>query len=136
NTSGKLVPFGSIEKDVDYPIATDYGNWWRIVFADRVGYVRKSEVHIESEVTFKKYNISLQEAVNIQMKANPQTDKKQYAYVSKAYIDENNRVTANALYVRTGPGTNYKSIGTLPKGTKVTILEEVNGWYAIQYNNS
>src|SRR5690606_21902695 len=92
NTSGKLVPFGSIEKDVDYPIATDYGNWWRIVFADRVGYVRKSEVHIESEVTFKKYNISLQEAVNIQMKANPQTDKRQYAWVHKDYIDKNKNV--------------------------------------------
>ena len=44
NTSGKLVPYGIIDKGQSYPVATEYGNWWRVVYADRVGYVRKSEV--------------------------------------------------------------------------------------------
>ncbi|WP_229733703.1 heparinase II/III domain-containing protein [Compostibacillus humi] len=46
NTSGKLVPFGTIDKGQTYPIASDYGNWWRVIFSDRVGYVRKSDVQI------------------------------------------------------------------------------------------
>src|SRR5690606_24742227 len=47
NTSGSLVPFGVIDKGQVYPIATDYGNWWRVIYADRVGYVRKSEVETQ-----------------------------------------------------------------------------------------
>src|SRR5690606_9983112 len=47
NTSGSLVPYGIIDKGQSYPIATDYGNWWRVVYADRVGYVRKSDVQTE-----------------------------------------------------------------------------------------
>ncbi|MBO1006009.1 N-acetylmuramoyl-L-alanine amidase, partial [Pseudogracilibacillus auburnensis] len=63
NTSGKLVPFGTIDKGATFPIATDYGNWWRIVFSDRVGYVRKSDVEsefIKSDKYFKaKGNIPI-----------------------------------------------------------------------------
>ena len=81
------------------------------------------------------YNISLSQAVKMQMKASPQTDKKTYAYVSKAYIDKNNKVTASSLNVRSGPGKNNKVIGKLSKGTKVSILDEINGWYAIEYKN-
>ncbi len=33
--------------------------------------------------------------------------------------------------VRSGPGTNFKVIGTLPKGTFVSILERKNGWVKI-----
>src|SRR5690606_33584030 len=44
---GKLVPFGTIDMDVTYPIVSDYGNWWRVIYSDRVGYVRKSEVEVD-----------------------------------------------------------------------------------------
>ncbi|WP_202616107.1 alginate lyase family protein, partial [Sediminibacillus terrae] len=44
NSSGELVPFGELEKGVIYPIAEDYGNWWRIIYLGRVGFVKKSEV--------------------------------------------------------------------------------------------
>lgn len=44
NSSGKLVPFAEIEKGQKYHIATDYGNWYRVILADRIGYVKKSEV--------------------------------------------------------------------------------------------
>ncbi|MEK5271993.1 alginate lyase family protein [Aeribacillus sp. FSL K6-8394] len=46
NTSGKLVPFGTIEKGKEYKIASDYGNWWRIIFSGRIGYVQKSAVQL------------------------------------------------------------------------------------------
>jgi len=35
------------------------------------------------------------------------------------------------LNVRSGPGTGYSRIGSLRKGTQVTILETLNGWYKI-----
>lgn len=41
-------------------------------------------------------------------------------------------VTANTgLNVRTGAGTSYRVIKALPKGTKVTVYEENNGWARI-----
>ena len=33
--------------------------------------------------------------------------------------------------VRSGPGTNFKVIATLPKGTFVSLLERKNGWVRI-----
>ncbi|MDI3528973.1 MAG: lactocepin [Thermoanaerobacter sp.] len=44
------------------------------------------------------------------------------------------RVTASVLNVREEASTSTKVIGTLSKGTVVTLLEEVNGWYKINYN--
>ena len=38
------------------------------------------------------------------------------------------------LNVRTGPGTSYDKIGELTNGTKVTVLEEKDGWYRFNYN--
>ena len=41
-------------------------------------------------------------------------------------------VSANiGLNVRTGAGTSYRIIKALPKGTKVTVYEEKNGWARI-----
>ena len=40
----------------------------------------------------------------------------------------------NGLNVRSGPGTTYEKIGSLPNGTTVTILETMdNGWHRISY---
>ncbi|SDK61215.1 alginate lyase family protein, partial [Sediminibacillus albus] len=44
NTSGNLVPFGELERGTVFPITTDYGNWWRIIYLDRIGYVKKSDL--------------------------------------------------------------------------------------------
>ena len=38
------------------------------------------------------------------------------------------KVTALALNIRSGPGTNYPILGTLPIGTLVTVLESDGGW--------
>lgn len=40
--------------------------------------------------------------------------------------------TASYLFVRSGPGTGYKFVSGLWKGTSVEILEEQNGWYKIK----
>ncbi|MRG85079.1 alginate lyase family protein [Salinibacillus xinjiangensis] len=47
NTSGDLVPFGVIKKGKSYPIVSNYGNWWRVLLSDRVGYVNKDAVKVE-----------------------------------------------------------------------------------------
>ena len=37
-------------------------------------------------------------------------------------------VTGEGLNIRTGPGTDYDSAGSYTYGTRVTILEQINGW--------
>jgi uncharacterized YkwD family protein len=44
-------------------------------------------------------------------------------------------VTAGALNVRTGPGSNYKVIGTIYKNEYVRIFAKIGSWYVIQTNS-
>jgi len=133
---GKLVPFGEITEGAHYQIAFDYGNWWGIIYAGRVGYVRKADANIK----YTKYNRSFNELLNMQMKAAPQTDlyRNLPAYVSAYYIKDN-KVTASTLNVREKPNNTSFIYGTLKKGSTVTIKETATGtavngntkWYNI-----
>ena len=42
--------------------------------------------------------------------------------------DSAGTVTAENLNIRQGPGTNYAKVGSLPRGTSLTIQEVKNGW--------
>ncbi|MRG85089.1 S8 family peptidase [Salinibacillus xinjiangensis] len=56
NTSGSLEQFAVIEKGTSYPIVSDYGNWYRIIISDRVGYVHKNNVELDmATIDFGKY---------------------------------------------------------------------------------
>ncbi len=41
------------------------------------------------------------------------------------------KVTATALNIRTGPSTSYQSLGTLPNGTIVDIVDVSGSWYKV-----
>src|SRR5690625_1764291 len=136
STSSKALrsyPVGSILKFYTYS-----KDWYRtgvyINGVKQTGYIHKS--HVGDGNTH--YDLTLDQALKIQMDATPQTDNK-YAWVSKEYIDKDNKVIASSLNVRPRPGTgtdkSFNPIGTLSKGTTVKILEEYNGWYAIEYNS-
>ncbi|MCV9884747.1 M14 family metallocarboxypeptidase [Metabacillus halosaccharovorans] len=43
NRGGKLVPFAGIYTNASYPVLADYGNWYKVVVSDRLGYVRKQD---------------------------------------------------------------------------------------------
>ncbi len=90
----------------------------------------------EASVNYSKYNLSLDQAVDMQMELSipPQTDQN-YAYVSAAYINDDNQVTADVLNVRSGPSVANREVGTLAKGTVVAILGETNGWYQIEFRS-
>ncbi|WP_188393456.1 glucosaminidase domain-containing protein, partial [Compostibacillus humi] len=128
NSSGKLVPFGTIEKEQVFPIASDYGNWWRIIYLDRIGYVRKSEVQLSGfRINYSKYNITLEDAAKKQMKVSPQTDVYMNGdlYVRwDAFISLNGTksgVIDKGWRIRTGPGTNFKTayMTTSPREVKL-----------------
>ena len=43
--------------------------------------------------------------------------------------------TASSLNVRTGPSTSYSRLGSIPRGTHVTIYQQRSGWYQIAYGS-
>lgn len=110
-------------------------NWYEATTkSGQKGYVHKNHINEKISINNTVYDINLKSALDIQMKAKPQTDKK-VAWVSKDYIKKN-KVTASSLHVRTGPGGGDKSLGTISKGTIVNVLDEHNNWYMIAYNHN
>ncbi|HBP20085.1 MAG TPA: hypothetical protein DEA08_20135, partial [Planctomycetes bacterium] len=45
---------------------------------------------------------------------------------------ETRSITARALSIRSGPGTNYRSLGTVPRGTKVEVLRSSGSWLRVR----
>lgn len=45
-------------------------------------------------------------------------------------------ITGNSVYVRSGPGTSYGSIGSLSRNASINILERQGGWVKISFGNT
>ncbi|WP_340084376.1 SH3 domain-containing protein [Siminovitchia sp. FSL H7-0308] len=142
NTSGSMVEFASLEPNQSYHIIRQTSeNWLEVSIGNRIGYVYLPWVSLGPRFKETAYGLTLQEMLNIQMKHNPQTDKKYNAFVSAKYIDQYNRVIADSLHVRGGPSPSYWVLGQLPKGQQVKILRTVRSndrnnpiWYEIEYD--
>ncbi|HLR69334.1 MAG TPA: peptidoglycan-binding protein, partial [Virgibacillus sp.] len=90
------------------------------------------------KVTYSKYDISLERALDIQMNQLQQTDqyRNKPAYISANYVTISNgvaRTTAN-LNVRASSSTGSHIYGTLPKGSVVHIINKGSQWHKISYN--
>lgn len=46
NQSGDLIPLTYMQKGINYPILSDYGNWYKIDVAGRVAYIHKDNVEV------------------------------------------------------------------------------------------
>ncbi len=51
-------------------------------------------------------------------------------------LDTHGFTTANSLNVRSGPSTNYDTVGSLNAGSKVAIIESSGDWLKIVFGNS
>lgn len=54
-------------------------------------------------------------------------------YISSPLIADGKLISASNL--RSGPGVNFQSLGVLPKGTPVTVIEDKNSWSRIEVPN-
>jgi mannosyl-glycoprotein endo-beta-N-acetylglucosaminidase len=150
---GKLVPFGEITEGAHYQIAFDYGNWWGIIYAGRVGYVKKDDTNVK----YTSYSRSFTEVLQKQMAASPQiasTETNGYV-LSTAFKSIQNGygiVSGNNWIIRSGPGTKFTQLnaatsnGYLINNEKVKILssevvynsttKNMETWYEIDYRNT
>ena len=60
-----------------------------------------------------------------------------YGYMLRAFLDSGTMTSTvttrngGKVNVRSGPSSRYSSVGSLPSGTRVTVLLKGNGWYHI-----
>lgn len=57
NTSGSLVPFAVIQSKQSYPVISEYGNWYKISIAGRIGYIHKSLTSLPFKATDKYFKV-------------------------------------------------------------------------------
>jgi len=135
-------------------------NGWSLVSANgKTGYVNSAYlsstvVQLPGAATakiskvYEAYNITLNDAVNIQMKVNPQTDKKYSTFISSSAFSSLNSstnptqgVVSGTWNIRGGAGTNYWVVATAKNGTTLKILSKVKAadgstWYQVSLDQS
>ena len=101
---------GSLPSKASVQILETLNGWYKIKYNNLTGYVSSQYVSV---------NTSSDTSLN-----SPSTQNKV------------GTVTASpSLNIRSGASTNYSIIGSLPSKASVQILETLNGWYKIKYNN-
>ncbi len=65
NSSGKLVPIGTLVKGQEYPRVRDYGNWHEIQFGNRYGYVHKCGTRPSEGKNIKNLNKSYKSNIGV-----------------------------------------------------------------------
>ncbi len=159
----KYNTIGYLKKDSEAVVVDTSGTWYKIEYNGKYGYISSKytkDVTKTVEVTASSLNVrsgpsTKYKSIGILKKGKTVTvvaDMKDwykieykdgYGYISKKYAREvasekpsaGKTVTVTTdLYVRSGPGKEYKTIGTLKKGKTVETFDKKNGWYQIKFN--
>ncbi|MGG3080960.1 SH3 domain-containing protein, partial [Heyndrickxia faecalis] len=127
-----------LDKGTAVKVYSEEDGWAKVEIGGKIGYVstnyltsaaKQSNGKVTSIV--KKYDLSLDELANIQMKVSPQTDTNE-RYIRSDAIKLTSHTTGvvqnGNWHIRDGAGTKNHEVGeTLKEGTKVTILSTVKG---------
>ncbi|MCJ0929618.1 GW dipeptide domain-containing protein [Virgibacillus halodenitrificans] len=142
-----LSQFQGGEFSVNLTETVGNNTWYRGVLNGRTSWVHEAFLE-ETNIIYKDYNMTFQEAVDIQMTRSPQTDKyrNQNAYIHAGYIEiiRSAVITGSGVRLRTAPQFGDNISVTVEKGTSVEILRTVSGdsysgsnsWYEIKYKDN
>src|SRR5690625_4904291 len=99
-----------------------------------------SKQTLKNIITKIDYGLSLNAAVEIQMKRSPFIMNGSHGFVAKSRVNSNLKMKAGSTNVRTMPTTvsnrDNKIIKKLQGGTKIKPIAEVGKWYAIEVGGS
>jgi N-acetylmuramoyl-L-alanine amidase CwlD len=105
---------GSLSNGAKVEIVGTSGSWYKIKYGSGYGYVSKDYVTVSSSSNNSSSNNTT---------TTPSTS-------TTGTIKVN-----DTLNVRSGAGTSYSVIGSLKNGATIEIVETVNSWYKIKFNN-
>ncbi|PMC39737.1 N-acetylmuramoyl-L-alanine amidase [Bacillus sp. UMB0899] len=115
STSSSRV--GSLKKNETVTIVKESGNWVQIKTKNISGWVHSDYLKIKLNTSSQKDNTSTTPAQSSTAKGS-------------------GKVTATSLNVRNSGSLSGGVVGSVTKGTKVTILEEKNDWYKISFGSN
>ncbi|MGV8980695.1 C40 family peptidase [Clostridium sp.] len=102
---------GSLSKNAKIDTLGQEGDFYKISYMGKTGYVNKPYIKIVKNTPVPKV----------------------VATVKSTSIEKYGQITATDLNVRSGAGTNYPVTGSIKFGSKVTMYESSNGFYKIIY---
>lgn len=121
--------------------------WYRGILNGRTVFLHSNWVSGDF-VTYIHYGVTLNEALNIQMQKNPQTDKYKnspaYVYSKDVDINTGGKITGSSVNLRTSPKLTAGIYKTVNAGTLFILLDSnITGdaynndkkWYKIEYDN-
>ncbi|UZJ78497.1 SH3 domain-containing protein [Fictibacillus sp. KU28468] len=128
-------------------VQSETKGWSKVTASGNTGYVSSSYLVDQAEaapgITNTAYGKTLDEMVAIQMKVNPQTDKKYNTYIREDAVDLTSStsgiVDGTGWRVRGGAGDQYWAVGSVSNGDILQIVNTVKGadgynWYQVVYN--
>ena len=110
--SGPSTSYGvvaSLNKGSKVSVISENNGWSKILYKNKERYV--SSRYLDSE----------------------KTNSQESSTTTKPTIKEMKTVNTQVLNVRKGPSTSYSKLGSLSKGSKVSVISESNGWTKILY---
>lgn len=113
STQGARV--GSLKKNENVTVVKEQGNWTQIKTKSLQGWVHSN---------YLKASSTSSPSINKPATTSPSTSQ------------TSGIVTATSLYVRNSGSLNGEVVGSVSKGTKVSIVEEKNDWYKISYSSN
>lgn len=135
-TSAYLLPnftstkIEKVNKDQEIKLITTMANWAKIEINQKEAWIPKTFLMKEVSVeTNKPAEQQPEEATEAQPETQKPEQTKQPTVNKAAYISSN-----ASAHFRSEPSTSAKSLGKLPKNTKITVIGEENGWYKVSYN--
>ena len=106
STSSSVI--GSLNRGAKVEIVSTSNGWHKIKFKNGYGYVSADYIKVNGSATSNN-NSSVSERIG--------------------------KVNASALNVRSNPSIRNSVIGSLSRGSKVTVVSTSNGWHKIKYKN-
>jgi cell wall-associated NlpC family hydrolase len=102
---------GHLSKNAKIEILGKEGNFYKIAYKGKTGYVHSSYVNVVKSIAPSRSSDSVQ----------------------APSLEKQGEITAGYLNVRSGAGLSYAVNGVIKRGSKVTIHEKTNGFYKIIY---
>ena len=115
---------GSLSNGAKVEIVGTSGSWYKIKYGSGYGYVSKDYVTVSSSSN----NSSSNSGSSNSGSSNNTTTTPSTSTTGTIKVND-------TLNVRSGAGTSYSVIGSLKNGATIEIVETVNSWYKIKFNN-
>ena len=115
---------GSLKNGATVEIVETSGSWYKIKYGSGYGYVSKDYVTVSSSSN----NSSSNSGSSNSGSSNNTTTTPSTSTAGTIKVND-------TLNVRSGAGTSYSVIGSLKNGATIEIVETVNSWYKIKFNN-